>query len=394
MSAAGVSEEAARSSARHRVFLIAGDPSGDVHGALLARELRRLLPDLWCYGICGPAMAEAGVAQYVDSSSFSAVGVANALPKVPRLLAVFHALRRYLRTSPPSAVVLIDLPAFNMRLLRDLQGTGIPTLYYFPPASWRRERSTAAERVAQWATRVATPFEWSAAILRDLGADAHWVGHPVLDRYADRPSEARARGVLSIPLPTTPVAILPGSRAQEIRHVLPLLLRAAKLAQREDPTILPVVSCAHTVERGRIEETCERLAVRAIVTEDTRTALCACRAALTKSGTITIDAMVCGLPMVATYAGGWLDVLQYHLFAKNRIGDIAAPNILAQRRIIPERYGERGMPGVLAAELLALLRDGPTRESCRADLAATAALLGEPGASARTAALVAELLGP
>lgn len=378
--------------ARQRVFVVAGDPSGDVHGALLVEELRRLVPDVWCYGICGPAMCDAGIAPFADSSTFSAVGIAHALPKVPRLLALLRTLRRYLRHSPPTAVVLIDFPAFNMRLLDDLQGAGIPVLYYFPPASWKRDVSTAAERVARMATRVATPFTWSAAILSELGANATCVGHPVLDRYADRPSEARARGLLSIPIPSTPVAVLPGSRPQELHYVLPMLLRAVKVAQAEDPTILPVVSCAHAANRRLVEETCQRFVSPVVVTDDTRTLLSACRAALTKSGTITLDAMVCGLPMVATYTGSWGDALQYHLLAKGRITYIAAPNILANRMVTPERYAERDMPSVLAGELLKLLHDEGERAACLAGLREATRLLGEPGASARTAEILAEML--
>jgi lipid-A-disaccharide synthase len=392
MSNPAAAPDSAPAVARQRVFLVAGDPSGDAHGALLVQELRRILPEVWCYGVCGPAMCEAGVSQFADSSAFSAVGIAHALPKVPHMLALLRTLRRYLRHSPPSAVVLIDFPAFNMRVLEDLQGTAIPVLYYFPPASWQRDISTAAERVARMATRVATPFTWSAEILTGLGANATCVGHPVLDRYAERPSEARARGLLSIPIPSTPVAVLPGSRPQELRYVLPMLLRALKIAQAEDPSILPVVSCARTVSRRLVEETCQRFVPTAVVTEDTRTLLSACRAALTKSGTITLDAAVCGLPMVATYAGSWLDALQYHLLAKGRITYIAAPNILANRMVTPERYAERDMPAVLAAELRKLLHDDGERAACLAGLREATRLLGEPGASARTATILAEML--
>lgn len=378
--------------ARRRVFLCAGDPSGDIHGALLVRQLRRMAPDVWCYGVCGPAMRDAGVAQWADSSGLSAIGIAEALPKVPAYWALMRSIVRYVRSAPPSALVVIDFPAFNVRLLERLVGAEIPTLYYFPPASWRREPCGAHEKVARLATRIATPFEHSASILSELGARAEWVGHPALDRYADRPSEARARGALSIPLAATPLALLPGARPQELRHVLPLLLRAARLARESDPSILPIVSVGPNVSRRAVEAAIARLCPQALATEDTRTLLAASRAAIAKSGTITLDAAVCGLPTVVTYAGGPGVRLQYHLMIKGRVRLIAAPNILLDRAALPEHYTEPHLAEVLAREALALIHEGEPRARCLGALAEVAAMLGEPGASERTARMLLGML--
>lgn len=376
-----------------RVFVVAGDPSGDVHGAMMVRAAKAVRPDAWFYGVCGPAMRRAGVAQMADSSSFSAIGVASALPKVPRLYALYSSLRGHLSANRPDLVVLIDFPAFNMRLLRDVHRLGLKSLYYFPPASWQRVPSSPARRLAELASLVATPFEWSAAVIRDLGGSAEWVGHPVLDRYAGRPSEARARGMLSVPLTATPVAVLPGSRRQEIRYVLPVLLSALNLAAKRLPTILPLVSCGPQADRGALEATVRRLAPQAIVTEDTVALLCASRAALTKSGTITLDAAVCGVPMVATYAGSPLDHVQYHLFAKGRLKHIAAPNILLDRGVVPERIARMGTPEHLSEALLPLLEDGEPRRAQQTGLAEAVALLGRPGASERVAQMALDLAG-
>lgn len=374
-----------------RVFLCAGDPSGDVHAAMLARAVKRSIPGVWCYGVGGRAMREAEVALLADTTELSAIGVVNALPKIPRALAVCNVVKQSLRHSPPSVVVLVDWPAFNMRILSYAHRLGLPTLYYFPPASWRREPSVAAQRVAALATDVATPFEWSAEIICGLGGRATRVGHPSLDRYADRPSEARARGLLSIPLTAVPVAVLPGSRRQEIIHILPLLLRAAAIARKSQPNLLPIVSCAPSADRALIEAVVARWYPGAPVTEATSTLLPACRAALAKSGTITLDAAVCGLPTVVTYASSWIAELQYRLFMRGRIKYIAAPNILVGREVVPERFGENGTPARLAEELLRLLEDGPERDACLKGLAEAVALLGTPGASERTAKLVADL---
>jgi len=382
-----------RSGGGVRVFLSAGDPSGDVHGALLVSAIRCHLPDAWFYGICGRQMTRAGVAQVADSTRFSGIGIAASVPKIPGLVALYSGLKGLLRATPPALVILIDFPAFNMRVLSFAKRIGLPTLYWFPPAAWKRAPSKAARRVAALATRVATPFEWSARIFRELGGRAEWVGHPVLERYANRPSEARARGLLAIPLPATPVAVLPGNRPQEIRYILPLLLRACREAEKAVPGIFPVISCGPSADRAELRETAERFWPGALITEDTVTLLSACRAALTKSGTVTLDAAACGLPMVATYAGSWMDWLQYRLLVKGHFKYIAAPNILLDRMVVPECYEKTGTPAALGAELVRLLADGPAREECKAGLAEACALLGEPGSAERTASIVAEMLG-
>ncbi|MBD3176768.1 MAG: hypothetical protein GF320_16440 [Armatimonadia bacterium] len=376
---------------RPRVFVSAGDPSGDVHGALVAQAVKAKQPGAWFYGLCGPAMRRAGVAQMADSGGFSAIGVASALPKIPKLYALFASLKRHLRANPPDLVLLIDFPAFNMRLLDYVHALGLPVLYYFPPASWRRKPSRPAERVARMATRVATPFEWSARVIGELGGSAEWVGHPVLDRYADRPSEARARGLLSVPLTADPVAILPGSRPQEIRYILPLLLAALEKASETVPDVMPLVSCGPHADRDLLERAVASVAPGAVITEDTVSLLSASRAALTKSGTITLDAAACGVPMVATYAGSWLDRLQYHLFAKGRIKFIAAPNILLDREVVPERFARNGTPEHLAEAIAPLVRDGEARDRQRAELAEAVKLLGSTGATDRVADMVLDM---
>jgi len=180
---------------------------------------------------------------------------------------------------------------------------------------------------------------------------------------------------------------------QEIRYILPLLLSALALAEKRIPTILPLVSCGPQADRAALEAIVNRLSPRAIVTEDTIALLSASKAALTKSGTITLDAAVCGVPMVVTYAGSALDHLQYHLFAKGRLKYIAAPNILLDREVVPERIAGMGTPEHLCEALLPLIEEGEPRRAQQAGLAEAVELLGPPGASERVARMILDLAG-
>lgn len=372
------------------VFLLTGEPSGDLHGARLAQALLARDPRVRLSGVGGTRMRQAGVQIEADSEHWGAIGIPEALRKVPSLLGHLHRLTRRLLADPPDVLVLIDFGAFNMRLLRQLQGSGIRTVYYIPPGCWSRRR--APGQLPFLADAIATPFPWSAASLSAAGgtAQVQWVGHPILEytRQAATPAEARAR--LGIDPAQPVVAVAPGSRRAELRYLLPVFRDAlARLHPR--PTVLLALA-----------PSLDRRAVTALLPPDLPVhyldgidyaVMRAADAALVASGTATLELACLDIPMVVAYRASFATWLQYRLVARH-ITHISLPNILCDAPVVPELLQHAASPAALADALAPLLTDTPARRAQRTAFAALRETLGDGQACAKTAEMVLKLSPP
>jgi lipid-A-disaccharide synthase len=330
------------------------------------------------------------------------MGVPEALKLAPRLLWVQARTRRMIAGRAPAGVVLIDYGAFNARVGEFARARGLPVFYYFPPGSWRRDMGPA-RRLARFTDAAATPFPWSAENLRAAGVDAHFVGHPLLD--IARPARTREQFCREHGLdPARPtVCYLPGSREHEIRYIWPAMQAAARRITEQKPgtqhivVVAPSVAgaqvfgCSGVQEQGRLEPP-EHLNTRTpehlVFTSAVYDALAASDVAVTKSGTVTLEAAILGVPMVILYRGSWAQNLEYRLWHRKRIKFIGMPNILADRMICPEFLQEQASPEALAGATLAWLNDPERTAETRRELAEVTAQLGEPGAVRRTARLI------
>src|SRR5574340_121978 len=206
-------------------------------------------------------MASAGVEIVADSSTWGAIGVFEALSRVPRVLRALRTTRALLRTSPPSALVLIDAGAINLRLARFARDLRVPTLYYLPPGSWRKRLKRAEIRDA--VDKIATPFPWSRDLLQGGRAEVEWVGHPVVEsaRPGISRQEAAARYGLDLERPV--VALAPGSRSPEIHYLLPVLAQAAVRLKQRFPDLQLLVPVAPSLERAQVAAPLTRAGVEA-----------------------------------------------------------------------------------------------------------------------------------
>jgi len=246
-----------------KIAMVAGEPSGDRQGAALLTALRALaLPrPVEAWGIGGHFMAEAGVALRHNSDPWAAIGIADTLAKIPHMLWVLADMKRALRRDPPNALVVIDAGAFNVPLARWVKRNAVcPVFYYFPPGSWRKRTGERKKKsnLAAATDRIVTPFPWSEQGLREDGADAHFVGHPLLDlvKPALADDEFYARFGLDPHRPL--VALLPGSRHGEIRHILPALLGAAGEITRRIPGVQFVLALSSAGARPLAERLIRR----------------------------------------------------------------------------------------------------------------------------------------
>jgi lipid-A-disaccharide synthase len=366
------------------VFLSAGELSGDAYGGALAAALARRLPGTKLVGIGGPRMAAAGVELMATLDDLAVMGFAEVLPRLGRFWKLEREIRALFASGRIALLVAIDFPGFNLRIARAAKRAGASVLYYVAPKVWAWREGRAA-KLAEVTDHVATILPFETELLERYGARATWVGHPLLDREA-APAQPRDAFCTAWGLdPARPlVALLPGSRRQEVDRHLDLFAAAGRILQQARPEALPVVARASTIPAHVYER-----AGLPVVT-DAEALLRHARVGLVKSGTGTLEAALAGTPIVVAYrTGAFTWALARRLL---RVPHVSLPNLVAGERIVPERLQAEASPERLAADLLAVLDEGGPRRDQLAGYARVRGALGSPGATERVAALASQLL--
>lgn len=311
-----------------RVLCVVGDPSGDRHLAWLVERLRERWPKTHFYGLGGPHLQAVGVEVLRESLSLSAVGFFNALRMVPSALMAREALRARKRQCPPDLAILVDFGAFNLRFGSELKREGVPIVYYFPPASWSTSPRHVG-KVARMADLVLTPFPHSLPAYRAAGAEAYFVGHPLVEHLEPlrRRREAQRGEAL---------AILPGSRRHEVALLLPLWLEAARQMQRWMPSLRWVVSRSPTIPEALFHRLWRSAEGRGEVVVGSEPAWEVARLAFVTSGTAALEGALLGIPMVVGYAATLANRLVYEWFYHPKPTLFAMPNILLGEQVLPE----------------------------------------------------------
>jgi lipid-A-disaccharide synthase len=367
------------------LLVVAGEASGDLHGARLLSELRRRVPDLTAFGLGGDEMRAAGLEAVAHSSEISVVGITEVLKILPRAREVFADLLREVERRRPGLAVLIDFPDFNLRLAKELKGRGLEVVYYISPQvwAWRKGR---VKTIAKVVDRMLVLFPFEADFYRDHGVDVVHVGHPLVDEVPVLP-QAWDRGESAGPFR---VALLPGSRRSEVEALLPTLLEAARKLAARLPVEVRIIK-APTIPAELLDEAVELAGLPVeIVAEDRFAAIADSHLAICASGTATLEVGLLGTPMIMVYRlASWTYALAKLLV---RLPNVSLVNLVLDRRAVPELIQGEANPGRIAAEAERLLTDAGERNRMREALAEVRGRLGEGGASGRAAGEVAELL--
>jgi lipid-A-disaccharide synthase len=373
---------------------VAGEASGDASCAALVRAVREQLPNVYFWGVGGRLMAKVGVQLLYDSSAWGAVGVVEALRVAPALWLAQQKLKRRLAQEPPDLLVLVDFGAFNVPLAKWAKGRGMKVFYYFPPGSWRRYLPRRND-LPDCTDCIVTPFPWSAELLRQAGANAHFVGHPLLDRVKPSLSEEEFCERLSLNPEGLRIGLLPGSRRQEVRSLLPVLRQAAERLAEQEPAAQFVLALAPSVQDEEVRRIFDGCAVPwRIARERTYDVMAYSHLLWCCSGTATLEAAILGTPMIILYRGSWLMELEYHLRKRSlNLTFIGLPNLIAQRSVCPELLQHSATPQNIVAHSLNLLPGTEGHRLQQEALQEVKSLLGEPGATERAARLLLECLG-
>jgi lipid-A-disaccharide synthase len=365
------------------ILFVAGEVSGDLHAAGVARALTAAGAPFALTGVGGDAMRDAGVALIEHAERLAVMGFVEPLKHIPRFYRLRRELHRRIDSGRVALVVLIDYAGFNMRIAAAAAAAGVPVLYYITPQVWA-SRAGRLEQLARTVTRAAVILPFEEALLRAHGIDATFVGHPLLDRARVLPERAAARAALGVGPDERLLALFPGSRAQEIaRHLDPFVATAREL-QRRDPALRVVVSSAPHVSIP--PERCPFPLVHAA----SFSVLRAADAAMCKSGTTTLEAAIALCPMVVAYRTGRVEYAVARRLVK--IPFIGLVNIVAGREVAREFVQDALQPTAVADALEPLLDPHSVQRKVMVErLGAVRDMLGSPGASERVAVMAMEM---
>jgi lipid-A-disaccharide synthase len=365
-----------------------GEASGDLYAGALVRELRRLEPAVDVVGFGGPRLAEAGATLLDDYRHYSVTGLSEVLRMLPRTWKLYRRLAREAERRRPSVFVAIDFPDFNFRLAQAVHRLGIPVVYYISPQLWAW-RPGRIETMKRFVDIVLPIFPFEEPIYRQAGIPVELVGHPLIDLLGPPIDRQRFLGEIGCD-PTRPtIALLPGSRPNELHAILGDLIAAAALIARETPRVQFVLARAPNLDDHLFAPAVE--AVRhgvaiTIVSGQTDAVLASADVVITASGTATVQAALHERPMVIVYRVSPLSYWLGRRFVK--VDTFGMPNLIAGKPSVPELIQDGFTPEAVARETTKLLRDPKAAERMRADLREVRRRLGEPGASARAAAAV------
>jgi lipid-A-disaccharide synthase len=364
-----------------RVFLVAGEASGDLHGANLIRALHDLEPELVFEGLGGQRMAEAGMRLHFDLAGRAIMGFAEVIRSLAFIRRLFYETLNRIEQSRPDCLVLIDYPGFNIQLAKRVKTLGIPIVYYISPQvwAWKKRRIHTLAKLAD-KMLVILPFE--AELYTRLGVDCTYVGHPLMDHINGIKTENHWPG-------KRVVGLLPGSREQEIRRIFPPMIACAKGIREVYPDTVFVTPCVDDARAAQIKILAGDFSVETAVGK-TYDVLKAARFCMVASGTATLETALWGVPFVILYRVAPITyAIAKTLVSVEHIGMV---NILAGKRIVPEFIQGEIDPDRVVPVALELIRDSDTRSEMIRELGNVKESLGGPGASARAAKEVMSIL--
>lgn len=374
------------------LVVIAGEASGDLHAARLVEDLRVPYPSARFYGLGGEKLRAAGVTLWHDLTQLAVVGFIEILRNYGRFKRIFDDTLGKIAALKPDAVILVDYPGFNLRLVRELKKRGIRTVYFISPQVWAWGRGRMA-LIRSHVDLMLVLFRFEEELYRDDAFNVTWVGHPLLD--AVRPSKTRRQLLAEVGFEDRApvVGLLPGSREREVRSLLPVMLGAAQRIHKKYPRSQFLVCRAATVARQLYKDAIDRFNLEfpyKILDDDTYNGVEASDAVLVASGTATLETAIINRPMLILYRVSLLTWLMAKLCI--RIPYIGLVNVVAGRKVVPELIQFDATPDKVAVAFGALWDDAARLEATRSALAAVRASLGTPGASRRAAEAIASFL--
>lgn len=373
-----------------RLLVVTGETSGDHHGADVVEALLAIDAGIQVSAVGGDALNRAGARLLFHSKHLAVVGVMEVLSKFPHIWRAYQILKQTIAREKPSLLLLIDYPDFNLRVAKLAKRHQVPVLYYISPQiwAWRRGR---AKKIARIVDKMAVIFPFEVPFYEQVGLEAHFVGHPLMDQEVlmSDPEDAVKRFGLEKKTPI--IGLLPGSRPGEVAKLLPDLLDAAVIILREMPDAGFILPLAPGLDRGLVDTLIGSRKIQVTVVEGAfHEVVNVVDLALVVSGTATLETALLAKPMVIVYKVAPLTYTIGRMLVD--VESIGLANIVAGKKIVPELIQHEGTPARIAATALKIIKDPELARRMRAELKRVRGMLGEKGAAEQVAKLAYDMM--
>ena len=371
-----------------KIMMSAGEASGDIHGASLAREIKKISPTTEIFGMGGDEMSAAGVRLVRHCKDYNVMGFVEVVANLRKILKLLDDLTEIIHEEKPDLLVLIDYPDFNWRLAKRVKKFGVKILSYIPPSAWAWRKSRAAD-CAKIADEFVAIFPFELPPYEKAGAKISFLGNPLVDAVKPSMTTDDAKKFFHVNESDNVILLMPGSRRQEIKLLLPEMLKAAEVlsVKKSAKFFLPV---ADNVDEAEILRQVDAAQVEVTLTKKFRYDLMnVADAAIATSGTVVLEAALMNLPCVVLYKMSWLGYFLVKFLVD--VESFSLPNILAGKKIETELLQGDVTTEKIVEEVLKLYRGEEYREKVLADLKFACAKLGEGGAAERVAKKILEV---
>jgi lipid-A-disaccharide synthase len=371
-----------------KVLIICGEASGELHAASLTAALKKINPQIKVTGVGGEALRQAGADIIYDIKGLSVIGLFDVLKKLPKFFELKKFLLYTIRQEKFDAVIFVDFSGFNLRLAKDIKNS-IPTIYYVSPQVWA-SRQGRVRTIKEFIRKMIVLFKFEEEFYKKIGVDVDFVGHPLLDIVKPTMQKKELLNNLKFSENKTTIALLPGSRKQEIRNILPVMLQTASLInQKQDAQFL--IAKSPSVDWEIYNQIIGRFNIEVKIVEGiTYDCLNIADFVLVCSGTATLETAIMQKPFCVIYKMGLLNYLLYRPQVK--VPYIGMVNIVAGKKIIPEFVQLGAVPKKIAHEVLQIMRNPAKLQEITSNLALVKSSLGEPGAASRAAKIISEFI--
>lgn len=375
--------------AEKHILIISGEPSGDLNAGNLATALKAISPEIKISGVGGTHLRQAGARIIYDIKDLAVIGLFDVLKKLPKFFDLKKLILEKIKLEKPEAIILVDFSGFNLRLAKAINKT-IPVIYYVSPQVWA-SRPGRIKTIKKYIHKMLVLFKFEQEFYKRYGIDVDFIGHPLLDIVHPVMEEKEFLAELGFSESKTTIALLPGSRKQEIEHILPVMLKASVLIAEHLSDAQFVIAKSPQVDLDIYKRIMDNFKLNLRIVEG-RTYDCIASAdfCLVASGTATLETAIMGKPFAVIYKMNLLNYLLYR--PQVRVPYIGMVNIVAGRKIVPEFIQFKASPRNISDEVLRILQNLTEIERMKNELAQVKSSLGEKGASTRASQIILDFL--